>query len=212
MKANVHIAIALISLAAICGCNRTDDRSTKVNENASSGEKLVAMLVDIDSLRITPEEIGTGWKYSRGHKNANNGHGRNVRELYATETLGNFIDLQIARSELLRDAKTNFKSRISVYKSQQYAGLGEDARIEVRGSQRKPRTEIAFLRSNVIVTLSQPGRDSKVLLHVAKQIDTKIKNNLKMVVPPKSMFDKKGIRPSTPSQRRKAREKIGASP
>jgi len=79
----------------------------------------------------------------------------------------------------LKDAQLTYDSRISKYKSPPYEGLGQAARVEPRGSARRPYLFVIFIRANVVVHISQQGKDPADALAAARVIDKKIEDNLK---------------------------------
>jgi len=170
--------IAFMSLVMVligaAGCGDRDSREGKDESSKGDGGGL---LHDIDLARPTPEELGDGWDYALGRKGPNS-HGRTVNDGYKNEKTGEYVKLVISKQQSVSEAVALFERKITGFTSPPYSGLGEEARVEPRGSRRRPYVVVTFRRRNVVVSLHQDGRTPKAVMDVARIIDNKIKSNL----------------------------------
>jgi len=163
--------IAFMSLVMVLiGAAGCGDRDSREGEDASSASDRGGLLHDADLAHPTPEELGDGWAYALGRPGPNS-HGRTVNEIYENKKTGEYVKLAILKRESVSDAVFWFEGQIAGFTSPPYSGLGEEARVEPRGSRRRPYVVISFRRRNVVVTLHQDGTTAKAALDVARIID-----------------------------------------
>jgi len=167
----VSVAIAL----AVAGCG--DRPGPGGGGGASPGTEEGGFLTDIEPARPAPEELGEGWAYALGRKGPSS-HGRTVNDAYENKKTGAYVKLVISKQQSVPGAVAFFESQIAGFQSPPHSGLGEDARVEPRGSRRRPYVIVCFRRRNVVVTLQQNGTEAEAALNVARIIDRRIKDNL----------------------------------
>jgi len=136
------------------------------------------LLHDIELARPTPEELGDGWAYALGRKGPSS-HGRTVNDGYKHAKSDAYVKIVISKYDSIDDAQAHFKRQITGFQSPPSDAVGDEARIEPRGSKRRPYTIICFRRANIVVTLNQNGDDHAPAIHVATKSDEKIQANLK---------------------------------
>ncbi|MDP6046231.1 MAG: hypothetical protein QGH94_01280 [Phycisphaerae bacterium] len=172
----VFISIVTLFIGAVgCGDRRDSGDSTG---GTPTGGDADGILADINLSHPSPKELGTDWVYSIGRRGPNS-FGHCVNENYKNEKTGKSVSLTIQKLRTPSEAAELFEIKVAKFKSKPYSGLGQEARIEPRGSKRRPYVWICFRRANVIVFLDQIGKDYAAAMEVAKLIDKKIKVNLK---------------------------------
>jgi len=165
--------VVLLLVAAGCG----DRPAPGGSDDAAPGTGDDALLADIELARPEPEELGAGWAYALGRKGPGEGS-RTINEGYENHQTGAYVKLVISKQRSVAAAVAFFERQTNGFRSPPHAGLGEQARIEPRGSRRRPYFIVCFRRANIVVTLHQSGREPQAALHVARTIDNKIKENL----------------------------------
>ncbi len=174
MRVFLISTIALLIGAVGCG----DSRDSGNVGGGSPGGNQGGILADIDLSHPSPQELGADWAYSTGRRGPNS-FGRCVNENYKNNKTGKSVSLTIQKLRTSSDAAEQFKLKVAKFKSKPHTGLGQDARIEPRGSKRRPYVWIYFRRANIIVKLDQIGKDYSEAMKVAQLIDKRIKANLK---------------------------------
>jgi len=169
----ILLCITLV-LVGVVGCNERSESRQGKRASAESGQDLLG---DVALAHPAPEELGEDWAYSRGRKGPNDGS--TINEGYANNKTSDYVAVVILKRQSVSAAEWWFEGQIKGFKSSAYSGLGEEARVEPRGSRGKPYVLVAFRRRNVVVTLRKAGNDHESALHVAHIIDRKIKVNLK---------------------------------